>query len=188
VKREELSHIVVFFILSVMILAGGFLAVDQIQFDKRIDSERIQAERLAEPEESVLDTLRFLTDPSYEFTESCERGEAKKCTRLSKSIVKVHHRGLDESVRNGDGIKKLPANASINFMLETYSVSRIEDSCSTSYYVTVESFDAFMESAEERKTYTDYSTQLIPDDLMKDLRSGKGIQVVRENCREKQPI
>lgn len=138
------------FLLIFLVVSGCVLTYNQVQNDKEINllSEVPQINFEADSK-SVLDTLKFLVDPAYEYCElSCEKSVDSKCDVLKKTIVSIDHNGL-ESIEGVQEMSRLPANTSINLMLETYSVSRRIDSCQTTYFVTVESFDTQLENLQQ---------------------------------------
>jgi len=190
VKKQDFGHILIFLTLSVLIVAGACLTYDQIQADHVIQAKSERAERNFKVDQSVIDTLRFLTDPAYEYTKVCSDNQEKTCESLSKTVMTVEHKGLRDFGSERTGIKEFPANASVNFMMKTYSLSRETDSCSTTYYVTVESFDALLETQSEAKGNPDYSTCkfLSPEELLESLGSEEGLKMVRNSCRQIKPI
>lgn len=132
-----------------LIVSGGVLTYNQVQSDKEIHLlSEVPQVNFETDSKSALDTLKYLVDPSYEYCElSCEKSSDSRCDVLKKTIVSIDHNGLS-SLEGGLEINRLPANASINLMLETYSVSRRVDSCQTTYFVTVESFDTQLENLQ----------------------------------------
>jgi hypothetical protein len=67
-------------------------------------------------------------------------------------------------------------------MLETYTIKRETDGCKTSYFVTVESFDTNLESAEAALK-NDISTQreFSAEELYQLWRSGKAEQLLAKH-------
>lgn len=173
-----------------MIAVGGFLTFDQFQNDRETLVKANRSEDKMINQESVIDTLRFLTDPAYEYTEICSGQENNTRETLSKTVLSVNQKRKANHNRTEVGLKKYPANASVNMMLKTYSVSREQDSCNTSYFVTVESFDLFLETESESDETGDYSTckYLSPEELIESIRSGQGLKMVQNTCREIKPI
>jgi len=173
-----------------LVVSGGFLTYSQVQndMDSQLLSQR-SIETTDEIHQSALDTLRFLVDPSYEFCEfACEEDENSSCERLTKTLVSVKQQGLSKSLLSAREVTRLPANASINLMFETYSVSRRTDSCSTTYYVTVESFDTSLENIQN-EIDSDISTfnTLSPDDFYEAIRSGESLEWVKKFCADPRP-
>ncbi|MGB6036388.1 MAG: hypothetical protein WBG42_08965, partial [Cryomorphaceae bacterium] len=149
--KKDFGHIVIFVLMIALVISGGILTYSQVQNDKdsHLLSQR-STEITDDIHQSALDTLRFLVDPSYEYCEfECEKDENSTCERLTKTVVSVSQRGLEKERFSGHEVARLPANSSINLMFETYSVSRRTDSCSTNYYVTVESFDTYLENLQK---------------------------------------
>jgi len=173
-----------------LVVSGGFLTYSQVQndMDAQLLTQR-SIETTDEIHQSALDTLRFLVDPSYEFCEfACEEDENSSCERLTKTLVSVKQQGLSKSLLSAREVTRLPANASINLMFETYSVSRRTDSCSTTYYVTVESFDTSLENIQN-EIDSDISTfnTLSPDDFYEAIRSGESLEWVKKFCADPRP-
>lgn len=173
-----------------LVISGGLLTYSQVQND--LDSQLLSqhsTELNEEFHETALDTLRFLTDPSYEYCEfSCEKDEDSSCDRLTKTVVSVKRQGLPESNLSSSELARLPANASINLMFETYSVSRKTDSCSTTYYVTVESFDTYLENIQN-EIDSDISTSLSsnPEELYEALRNGESLEWIKKFVADPRP-
>jgi len=188
--KKEFGHITLFVLMFTLVMSGGYLTYSQVQNDiaQNVMNERSSFE-VDEVSESALDTLRFLVDPSYEYCEfSCEENEKSTCDKLSKTIVSVKHEGFSEDNLSAAEISRLPANASVNLMFETYSVSRKTDSCSTKYFVTVESFDTYLESIE-KEIDADLSTfnTLSPEEITEALRSGESIEWVKKFSADQRP-
>ncbi|MFT6996898.1 MAG: hypothetical protein ACJAQ4_000643 [Cryomorphaceae bacterium] len=188
--KKEFGHIALFVSMVTLLVSGGFLTYSQVQndMDSQLLSQR-SIETTDEIHESALDTLRFLVDPSYEFCEfACEEDENSSCEKLSKTIVSVNQKGFSKTNLNSPELARLPANASINLMFETYSVSRRTDSCSTTYYVTVESFDTSLENIQN-EIDSDISTfnTLSPDELYEAMRSGESLEWVKKFCADPRP-
>jgi hypothetical protein len=188
--KKELGHITLFVLMIILVVSGGILAYSQVQNDK---ATHLMAERdsysIDRISESHLDTLRFLVDPSYEYCEfACESDEKSTCERLTKTVISVKQKGISESNLSAEQISRLPANASINLMFETYSVSRKTDSCSTTYYVTVESFDTRLEELQKQidSEISTFNT-LSPGELYEVLRSGESQEWVKKFCADPRP-
>lgn len=173
-----------------LVVSGGILTYSQVQNDR--DTHLLSQRSMAMTDdihESALDTLRFLVDPSYEYCEfECEKDENSSCERLTKTVVSVNQRGLAKEQLGAPEVTRLPANSSINLMFETYSVSRRSDSCSTNYYVTVESFDTYLESVQ-REIDSDISTfnTLSREELFETLQSDKSLDLLRKFCTDPRP-
>jgi hypothetical protein len=69
---------------------------------------------------------------------------------ISKTVVKVEN--ADGSFKNLDrsSIKTMPANSSLNLMIEKYTVRRDMENSTPSFFVTVESFQAQMDNLQFR--------------------------------------
>jgi len=188
--KKEFGHITLFVLMITLVISGGYLTYSQVQNDK---AQNLMGDRSSfevdEISESALDTLRFIVDPSYEYCEfSCEKDENTACEKLSKTIVSVKQEGIPKNNLSASEISRLPANASINLMFETYSVSRKTDSCSTTYYVTVESFDTYLESIQ-KEIDADISTfnTLSPEELYEMMRSGQSLELIKKMSADPRP-
>jgi len=173
-----------------MVISGGILTYSQVQNDKNshLLSQR-STEITDDLHQSAIDTLRFLVDPSYEYCEyECEKDENSTCDRLSKTVVSVSQKGLANERFGRSEVARLPANSSINLMFETYSVSRRSDSCSTNYYVTVESFDTYLESVQ-KEIDADISTfnPMSRKEFFESLQSQKSLDLLRKFCTDQRP-
>ncbi len=188
--KKEFGHITTLLLMSILLISGGFLTYSQVQNDKdqNLIGDRNSYE-VDEISESSLDTLRFLTDPSYEYCEfSCEENENSSCEKLSKTILTVKQDGLSKRNLTASDVSKLPANASINLMFETFSVSRKTNSCSTTYFVTVESFDTYLENIQ-REINSDLSTFNKPsaEEIYEAMRTGESLKWVKKFCTDPRP-
>lgn len=188
--KKELGHIALFVLMVTLVVSGGFLAYSQVQNDKAAnlmsDHETYVVEKVSE---SHLDTLRFIVDPSYEYCEfACESDENSTCEKLTKTVISVNQHGISEKDLSAEDLSRLPANASVNLMYETYSVSRRADSCSTTYYVTVESFKTELENLQ-KELDSEISTfnTLSPEELFEALQSGESQEWVKKFCADPRP-
>lgn len=188
--KKDFGHISMFFLMIALITAGSILTYSQIQSDK--DIQLLSDSKFSNFElnpTSELDTLRFLVDPSYEYCEfACEESNNVKCDILRKTIVSVNHDGFNDISSNQE-LNQLPANASINLMLETYSVSRRVDSCQTTYFVTVESFDTRLENLQEGID-SDISTinTSDPNSVYELWANGKAEEILLKYASSKRPF
>lgn len=188
--KKDFSHITLFVLMITLVVSGGYLTYSQVQSD--IDSHLMEEHTASidyGSQESALDTLRFLVDPAYEYCEfTCEDDVNSTCEKLTKTVISVSQQGISNTRRSGPELTRLPANASINLMFETYSVSRRTDSCSTTYYVTVESFDTYLESIQQ-EVNPDISTfnTLSSKELYDALRSNETLELVRKVCADPRP-
>lgn len=179
-----------FVLILALVVSGGILTYSQVQND--MDSQLLgqhSTEITADIQKSALDTLRFLVDPSYEYCEfECEQDDTSSCERLTKTVVSVKQRGLTNGSVSTPETSRLPANSSINLMFETYSVSRRTDSCSTTYFVTVESFDTQLENIQ-KEIDSDISTfnTLSREELFETMRSAESLDLIRKFCADPRP-
>ncbi len=188
--KKEFGHITLLLLMIMLLVSGGYLTYSQVQNDKdqNLIGDRSSYE-MDEISESSLDTLRFLTDPSYEYCEfACEENENSSCEKLTKTIVTVKQHGFSKDNHTASDVSRLPANSSINLMFETYSVSRRKDSCSTTYFVTVESFDTYLESIQ-KEIDSDLSTfnTLSSEEIYEAMQTGESLEWVKKFCRDPRP-
>lgn len=144
---------------NVLIAAAGIVAVVAFYFtylgfsddfsENLVVNNHIACMTINEDCNAQLDTDRILEEPCYELNlyekSSSGNGESDKDS-YSKTIVKITNDGNPYEFEKGD-IKAFQANSSINIMLETYTVSKLSDSCDQ-YLVTVESFSTKVEKLE----------------------------------------
>lgn len=188
--KKDFGHIVTFALLTIMIVSGAVFALGQLRTD--IDNGVFTSNDSVFPVtfvdgKSSLDTLRFLTNPSYDYCEynRSENGD-QYCDELSQTVVRVNPKSVD--CKKISDSKKFAANASLNLMYETYKVKREKDSCSTTFIVTIESFDTYLESLSDEEI-RDYSTSFpTEEDFTHALRSEESFDLIRKYCDESRPL
>jgi hypothetical protein len=171
VKNQNL-HLLIALFAGAMIFVAGYLTFSGLYNDFEENSSIAVYDALGEKDRencvSLLDTSKYFEEPCYEFVNYqksiCSKG--KISDGLSKTIVKVTNSGNTHQPIEGGNIKYLPLNTSLNIMLETYTVSRLSDTCDQ-YLVTVESFSTKLEKVGRDMTYLKPSASLSKDDMHK---------------------
>lgn len=184
-KKEDFGHIILFVALGVMVIAGGLLTYEQFQSDHAMVANGIESSPRTEVKPGVLDTLKFLTNNAFEYTEYCVEEGEKSCETLSKTVMSVSHGANKLKNDEAERLQKYPSKSSVNLTLKKYSVSRTG---SETYYVTVESFDAFIEGDLNEKDFADFSTGLNEQELLRSIESCNTERLIKNNLRDSRPI
>ncbi|MCA1763134.1 MAG: hypothetical protein LC664_09105 [Flavobacteriales bacterium] len=98
---------------------------------------------------SPLDTLKVFRDPCYEYVkmeEDCDGKSTKDV--LTKTVMKVEKENGSFGPIEQNSIKDLKSNASLNLMIERFRVERKNSQNTTSFFVTVESFNTQLKKTD----------------------------------------
>lgn len=176
--------------MLILLISGVVLTYNQYKIDQEIDLFSQETSASAFSTESVIDTLQFIVNPSYEYEEfSCVESEDTKCDVLKRTVLSIDHKGMNSSPST-ESFKRLPPNSSLNFMLETYTVERRTESCKTSYFVTVESFDTNLEpigSSMEDDISASLELTLTPNEFYDLWRTGKAEELLLKYTSSPRP-
>lgn len=159
--KKRLVQISGVIVLICLLASAGIMTYSGLSNDFCDQHASLTIELDRENCKSGLDTMRFMNDFCYTYTDfEPPKGGVKDA--LSKTIVKVSNPDGNLKPLENKSIKTLPANASLNFMLETYTVSRQQDMCDL-YIVTIESFSATVEKPERSIHYLKPSARISND-------------------------
>jgi hypothetical protein len=171
--KDQNKQILIFSIVSCLIFLAGYFTYSG--FSNDFDDLGLASGKTTSSAQNGkelcfnhLDTARYFDEPCYEYT-SYEKSTGEKgniSDALSKTVVKVSNRGKIHQPLEQGNIKYFPANTSLNIMLETYTVSRLSDTCEQ-YMVTIESFSTTMEKADRDMTYLKPSASLTKADIFR---------------------
>jgi hypothetical protein len=95
---------------------------------------------------AVLDTLQYIEKACYEYVScqsECEENNSKDY--LTKTIIKIEKPNGEFEALTENSIKNLPANTSLNLMVEQYKIERSLSSDGPSFHVTMEAFNTQLE-------------------------------------------
>jgi len=159
--KKRLVQISGFILLTCLLASAGIMTYSGLCEDFCDQHASLTIELDRENCKSGLDTMRFMNDFCYSYT-NFKRPEGSVKDALSKTIVKVSNPDGNLKPLENNSIKTLPANASLNFMLETFTVFRQLDSCDL-YIVTIESFSATVEKPERSIHYLKPSALILND-------------------------
>ena len=164
--KQSIGHITFFLIAALLLISASYLAYSQWVGDRAAQSEAMHYDETADMRShtAVIDTVRFFENPCYSYcevpgVEGCE----SRVDQLTKTVMSVERNGRQIQRITAEDLKKMEPNTSLNMMLEAYTVSRKKGNKGTSFYVTVESFDAILEKT--------------PDDHYLLRESGEAVQV-----------
>lgn len=170
--KDRNNQILLTTLLGSLMFVAGYFTYNGLSNDfidgKGFFTDNLSGQNDREICVSALDTTKYFEEPCYEFThyEKSPGERGKISDSLSKTIVKVTNDGKKYQPLEGHHIKDIPANASLNIMLETYTVSRLSDTCDQ-YIVTIESFSTKMEKTDRDMTYLKPSASLSKSDILK---------------------
>lgn len=170
-----------FLVLSAVLLAlATALTFDGWSHDLDQPASKTQVYTLEEETSpTVLDTTKFFIDNTcYEYTQFEEvTDQLQKSDQLSKTVVKVEtNEGQYEEIESSS-IKMLPPNASVNLMIEKYTVKRKFDNAIPSFFVTVESFNTTI----ERNNLFDFE---IKDDEIGTSLNNQQLELIKKFCED----
>lgn len=185
------GHIYYLGFIALSICTAGIIAFSSFKADFQEGSGASNDELSLDDRspKSVLDTLALIEEPCYEY-KSLERncsGDTSKDV-IVKTVVKVeqpdgHYKELDEG-----SVKSLLPNSSINLMIEKYKIERRRNNDSTSFFVTVESFNTILEKNNRSKLISpasyDESTSL-SDQQWEMIKTHKAKELLVKSCKEK---
>ncbi len=184
------GHIYYLGSIALTICAAGIFAFSSFNadFNEKADTESTELSLDDNESKSVLDTLALIEEPCYEYN-SLERncsGDTSKDV-IVKTVVKVeqpdgHYKELDEG-----SVKSLLPNSSINLMIEKYKIERRRNKDSTSFFVTVESFNTILEKNNKAEFISpasyDESTSL-SDEQWDLIKTQKAEELLVKTCKD----
>jgi adenylate kinase len=184
------GHIYYLGFIALTICTAGVIAFSSFKadFDEKSASESTELSLDDNSPKSVLDTLALIEEPCYEYR-SLERncsGDTSKDV-IVKTVVKVeqpdgHYKELDEG-----SVKSLLPNSSINLMIEKYKIERRRNNDSTSFFVTVESFNTILEKNNRTEFISpagyDESTSLT-DQQWEMIKTQKAQELLVKSCKD----
>jgi len=189
VKKHH-SHIYYLSFIALAICTAGFIAFSSFSedFNKLTDAENNELSLDDPSPKSVLDTLALIEEPCYEYR-SLERNCSGNTNKdvIVKTVVKVeqpdgHFREIDEG-----SVKSLLPNSSINLMIEKYKIERRTNEDSTSFFVTVESFNTILEKNNRSEFISpvklDESTSL-SDQQWEMIKTQKAQELLVQTCKD----
>ncbi len=149
--KKQFRHISFLVVSAVLLVSATVLTFDgwSHEFDS-IDANKQLFSLDQSVSEHALDTTQFFIDNTcYEY---CQFEDATSelilSDQLSKTVVKVENKlGKYEEIETSS-IKMLPPNASLNLMIEKYTVKRHIKNSKPSFFVTVESFNTTIERTQ----------------------------------------
>lgn len=194
--KKQIRHISFLILSTALLVSATVLTYDGWSHELDNNSCQIESSLLLESQidEHVLDTAQFFLDNTcYEYTQISQSVESfEKTDQLSKTVVKVENKqGKYEAIETAS-IKSLPLNASLNLMIEKYTVKRHFKNAKPSFFVTVESFNTTIERSNlfDFKIHTDSDIGTFLNNrqlnLIKKFCSGK--QIVKKCCNSDRPI
>jgi len=188
--KKHLNHIYYLSFIACVICAAGVIAFNSFSADFKKSSETANNELSLDDNspKSVLDTLALLEEPCYEYR-SLERNCSGSTSKdvIVKTVVKVeqpdgHYKEIDEG-----SVKSLLPNSSINLMIEKYKIERRSDEDSTSFFVTVESFNTILEKNNRSEFISpvkfDESTSL-SEQQWEMIRTQKAKELLVKTCKD----
>lgn len=149
--KNTVAHIAFFSFATLLLVSASYLVYSQWTNDTAQKSSvaRYEATHGVDGELAMIDTVRFFENPCYSYCATkSDDGCEEKVDQLKKTILTVERNGLDIHHITAADLKSMPPNTSLNMMLESYTVSRKQNKQGTSYYVTVESFEAILEKIQ----------------------------------------
>ncbi len=153
--KKHINHILFFTITTCLISTAGVLALSGFTNSEKQSVELAETNNNLDLDdndnESALDTLKVFRDPCYEYLkmeEDCDGKSTKDV--LTKTVMKVEKENGSFGPIEQHSIKDLKSNASLNLMIERFRVERNNNENTTSFFVTVESFNTQL-------TKTDFS-------------------------------
>lgn len=184
------GHIYYISFIALTICTAGAIAFSSFKagFDEEPASKSTELSLDDNSPKSVLDTLALIEEPCYEYR-SLERncsGDTSKDV-IVKTVVKVeqpdgHYEELDEG-----SVKSLLPNSSINLMIEKYKIERRRNKDSTSFFVTVESFNTILEKNNRTEFISpagyDESTSLT-DQQWEMIKTQKAQELLVKSCKD----
>lgn len=194
--KKQIRHISFLILSAALLVSATVLTFDgwSHELDAKTCENKTSLSLEHEVEEHALDTAQFFIDNTcYEYTEIEQSVEVfEKADQLSKTVVKVeNNQGKFEDIETAS-IKTLPRNASLNLMIEKYTVKRNLNNTIPSFFVTVESFNTTI----ERTNLFDYKIRTDSDigaslnnqqlDLIKKFWAKE--QIVKNCCDKDLPI
>ena len=137
---------------------------------------------------SDLDTLKLVEDPCIEYSSLEQKcGDNANKDILVKTVVKVEQPDGNYQELNDNSVKSLLPNSSINLMIEKYRIERSKNQSSTSFFVTVESFNTILQKSETNDFFKpvllEESTSLSKEQL-EFIRSKRAEQLLVKNCKD----
>ncbi len=169
--KIQTRHTLFFVLSGIMLLIAGSLTYSE--FAKGFDA-RPEVLPKDDSEDICLnlpDSTRFIARPCFEYSKyqhvNCRQKGIKD--EISKTIVSVSGNGFDLKSPESGSIKSIPANRSLNIMMETYTVTRKSDSCDV-YIVAIESFSTTMERIDRSINYLKPSAHLPENSDLEQLR------------------
>lgn len=153
--KKQSAHIAFFALTALLLIAASVLVYNQWVTDSEQQTVTARYEATHDVEDTemtVIDTTRFFENPCYSYCATRSEGCDEKVEELRKTVLTIEQNGQDIRELTAADLKRLPANTSLNMMLDSYTVSRAENEEGTSYYVTVESFDAVLEKMNGETT------------------------------------
>ncbi len=187
-----MSHIVFLAFSAALLVSATVLTLDGWNDELNESKCSKSNENLFETETMpvALDTAKFFMDNScYEYCqfEQTEEEGLKK-DKLSRTIVKVENSSGEFEELDNNSIKSLPPNASVNLMIEKYTVERNTGKDHPKFYVTVESFNTTIERTKlpdfkiEESDKVDASLSLEQLDLLKEwCENGTPVEFCKES-------
>lgn len=184
------GHIYYLSTIALALCAAGIFAFSSFKadFEDNADTQNTKLSLDDNVSESVLDTLALIEEPCYEY-KSLERncsGDTSKDV-IVKTVVKVeqpdgHFREIDEG-----SVKSLLPNSSINLMIEKYKIERRRDKDSTSFFVTVESFNTILDKNNKTEFISPASydeTTSLSEEQWDLIKTQKARELLVKTCRD----
>lgn len=172
---KQLGHILFFTLAAVLVACAGILAFNGMhssfdQADNLANSEKFCLDNYSS--EIVLDTSKFCNEACYQFQqlETLTEGD-KEIDILSKTIVRVENPDGNYEEIDEVSIKNLPANQSLNLMIEKYTLKREVLNKNATFFITMESFNTTIQpfgfSGFNLEIDSDFETALSPEQIKK---------------------
>lgn len=190
--KKQQGHIFYLSIISLVLIVAGVLAINgfsTFENDGIADTRtNLVLDELSV--HSVLDTLKLMDDPCYEYKsleQNCS-GETESDI-IVKTVVKVEQEDGRFKELQESSIKTLPPNASINLMIEKYQIERLKKPGSTSFFVTVESFSTILEKFNRPEFIAPQSLDKhtsLTEEQLELLHTNYATNLVLNKCREQE--
>jgi len=183
------GHIYYLSFIALAICAAGVFAFSSFKADfDNSDTEHKELSLDDNSPKSVLDTLALMEEPCYEYS-SLERNCSGNTKRdvIVKTVVKVEQPDGHFKEINEGSVKSLLPNSSINLMIEKYKIERRRENDSTSFYVTVESFNTLLEKHDKAEfispPHYDESTSL-NEQQWEMIKTQKAQELLAKTCKD----
>lgn len=172
--KKYFGHIIFFTVASIIAVSAGILAFNGMS-EKFDQNAYAVAEKFCFEENTyqmVLDSSKYCNDPCYQFKQIETRIEGEKeIDILSKTVVRVENNDGDFEDIDKVSIKNIPANKSLNLMIEKYTLKREVFNKNATFFVTMESFNTTIQPnglpGINIEFNPDFETSLSPEQIKK---------------------